>query len=57
MCGDLDRAYQQYERAKAFSKQKGFGEGVQRAQDALERVDKKRKELGNGSGTDLKAYA
>jgi len=57
MCGDLDRAYEQYERTKAFSKQKGFGEGVQRAQDALERVDKKRKELGNGSGTDLKAYA
>lgn len=54
MGGELGRAYQQYERAKAFSKQKGFGEGVQRAQDALERVDKKRKELGNGSEADAK---
>jgi hypothetical protein len=54
MGGDLDRAYQQYERAKAFSKQKGFDEGVQRAQEALERADKKRKELGSSSRTDLK---
>ena len=54
MGGDLSRAYQQYERAKAFSKQKGFGEGVQRAQDELDRMDKRRQELGNGSGTDLK---
>jgi len=53
MGGDLDRAWEQYERAKTFSKQKEFSEGVRRAQEALDRVDKKRKELVHGPGSNL----